>query len=180
MSPTPPERWMARALRLARHGLYTTAPNPRVGCVLVKEGRVIGEGWHERAGEPMPRFMPCVMPVKRRVEPRPMFPSSHALTRGEPVLARRHWSRLGWPRWSWPCAIPIPWWQDVASSACVERGSRSRRACSRMRRASSIPASLRAWPGGALRAHEDGDESRRTHGDAFRRVSVDHWPVRQA
>ncbi|WP_122983295.1 bifunctional diaminohydroxyphosphoribosylaminopyrimidine deaminase/5-amino-6-(5-phosphoribosylamino)uracil reductase RibD [Halomonas caseinilytica] len=52
MSPTPPERWMARALRLARHGLYTTAPNPRVGCVLVKEGRVIGEGWHERAGEP--------------------------------------------------------------------------------------------------------------------------------
>lgn len=52
MSPTPPESWMARALRLARHGLYTSAPNPRVGCVLVKEGRVIGEGWHERAGEP--------------------------------------------------------------------------------------------------------------------------------
>lgn len=52
MSPIPPESWMARALRLARHGLYTTAPNPRVGCVLVKEGRVIGEGWHERTGEP--------------------------------------------------------------------------------------------------------------------------------
>ncbi|WP_104202208.1 bifunctional diaminohydroxyphosphoribosylaminopyrimidine deaminase/5-amino-6-(5-phosphoribosylamino)uracil reductase RibD [Billgrantia saliphila] len=44
--------WMARALKLARRGLYTTHPNPRVGCVLVKNHRVVGEGWHERAGEP--------------------------------------------------------------------------------------------------------------------------------
>ena len=44
--------FMARALRLAERGLYTTTPNPRVGCVLVKDGRVVGEGWHERAGEP--------------------------------------------------------------------------------------------------------------------------------
>jgi diaminohydroxyphosphoribosylaminopyrimidine deaminase/5-amino-6-(5-phosphoribosylamino)uracil reductase len=43
---------MAQALRLAERGLYTTSPNPRVGCVLVKDGAVIGEGWHERAGEP--------------------------------------------------------------------------------------------------------------------------------
>jgi len=43
--------FMARALRLAERGLYTTTPNPRVGCVLVKDGCVIGEGWHERAGE---------------------------------------------------------------------------------------------------------------------------------
>jgi len=43
---------MARALELAERGLYTTDPNPRVGCVLVREGRVIGEGWHVRAGEP--------------------------------------------------------------------------------------------------------------------------------
>jgi diaminohydroxyphosphoribosylaminopyrimidine deaminase / 5-amino-6-(5-phosphoribosylamino)uracil reductase len=42
--------FMARALRLAERGVYTTTPNPRVGCVLVKEGRVVGEGWHERAG----------------------------------------------------------------------------------------------------------------------------------
>lgn len=42
---------MARALRLARLGLYTTDPNPRVGCVLVREGEVIGEGWHRRTGE---------------------------------------------------------------------------------------------------------------------------------
>src|SRR5690606_19839052 len=38
-------------LRLAGRGLYTTMPNPRVGCVLVKNGEVVGEGWHVRAGE---------------------------------------------------------------------------------------------------------------------------------
>jgi diaminohydroxyphosphoribosylaminopyrimidine deaminase/5-amino-6-(5-phosphoribosylamino)uracil reductase len=44
-------RYMSRAIRLASHGLFTTHPNPRVGCVLVKQGQIIGEGWHERAGE---------------------------------------------------------------------------------------------------------------------------------
>ena len=42
--------FMARALRLARKGLFTTTPNPRVGCVIVRDGAVVGEGWHERAG----------------------------------------------------------------------------------------------------------------------------------
>ena len=42
---------MARALRLAELGLYSTAPNPRVGCVIVKDGRRVGEGWHRVAGE---------------------------------------------------------------------------------------------------------------------------------
>ena len=41
---------MTRALALAERGLYTTTPNPRVGCVVVKDGAVIGEGWHESAG----------------------------------------------------------------------------------------------------------------------------------
>ncbi|HNL98875.1 MAG TPA: bifunctional diaminohydroxyphosphoribosylaminopyrimidine deaminase/5-amino-6-(5-phosphoribosylamino)uracil reductase RibD, partial [Accumulibacter sp.] len=44
--------FMARALRLAERGLQTTTPNPRVGCVLVRAGQVVGEGWHVRAGEP--------------------------------------------------------------------------------------------------------------------------------
>ena len=42
---------MARALQIAERGLWTTTPNPRVGCVLVKDGVVIGEGFHVRAGE---------------------------------------------------------------------------------------------------------------------------------
>ncbi|MGC2048425.1 MAG: bifunctional diaminohydroxyphosphoribosylaminopyrimidine deaminase/5-amino-6-(5-phosphoribosylamino)uracil reductase RibD [Gallionella sp.] len=43
--------WMAHALRLAEQGLYSTSPNPRVGCVLVANGRIVGSGWHQRAGE---------------------------------------------------------------------------------------------------------------------------------
>ena len=42
--------FMARALTLAEKGLYTTTPNPRVGCVIVADGSVVGEGWHEHAG----------------------------------------------------------------------------------------------------------------------------------
>ncbi len=43
---------MQRALELARLGLQTTTPNPRVGCVIVRDGEVVGEGWHRAAGEP--------------------------------------------------------------------------------------------------------------------------------
>ncbi|MEO1767194.1 bifunctional diaminohydroxyphosphoribosylaminopyrimidine deaminase/5-amino-6-(5-phosphoribosylamino)uracil reductase RibD [Thiobacter aerophilum] len=43
--------FMTRALRLAQRGLYTTTPNPRVGCVVVHQGVVVGEGFHERAGD---------------------------------------------------------------------------------------------------------------------------------
>ena len=43
---------MRRALALAEKGLYTTTPNPRVGCVVARDERVLGEGWHERAGGP--------------------------------------------------------------------------------------------------------------------------------
>ncbi|MEN6584648.1 MAG: bifunctional diaminohydroxyphosphoribosylaminopyrimidine deaminase/5-amino-6-(5-phosphoribosylamino)uracil reductase RibD [Sulfuricella sp.] len=43
---------MAQAMQLAQRGLYSTTPNPRVGCVLVRDGKVVGEGWHEKAGEP--------------------------------------------------------------------------------------------------------------------------------
>jgi diaminohydroxyphosphoribosylaminopyrimidine deaminase/5-amino-6-(5-phosphoribosylamino)uracil reductase len=52
MIPASDHRYMARALRLAERGLVSTDPNPRVGCVLVRAGEVVGEGWHERAGGP--------------------------------------------------------------------------------------------------------------------------------
>ena len=45
-------QFMQRALRLAQKGLYSTDPNPRVGCVLVKDEKIVGEGWHKKAGEP--------------------------------------------------------------------------------------------------------------------------------
>lgn len=46
------EYWMSQALQLARKGLYSTVPNPRVGCVVVKDNTLLAEGWHEYAGGP--------------------------------------------------------------------------------------------------------------------------------
>lgn len=46
------EYWMSQALRLARRGLYSTAPNPRVGCVVVKDDLLIAQGWHQITGGP--------------------------------------------------------------------------------------------------------------------------------
>ena len=43
---------MRRALSLAERGLFTTTPNPRVGCVIARDGKIVGEGWHEKAGGP--------------------------------------------------------------------------------------------------------------------------------
>ena len=43
--------FMARALQLAERGRYTTRPNPRVGCLIVNNGKVLAEGWHYRCGE---------------------------------------------------------------------------------------------------------------------------------
>ena len=46
------ELYMARALKLAQRGRFTTHPNPNVGCVIVNHGEIVGEGYHHRAGEP--------------------------------------------------------------------------------------------------------------------------------
>ncbi len=43
--------WLARAIELAKRGTRATAPNPRVGCVVAQGGTIVGEGWHQRAGE---------------------------------------------------------------------------------------------------------------------------------
>ena len=45
------EQYMRRAIELAKRGMGYTSPNPMVGAVIVKDGRIIGEGWHERYGE---------------------------------------------------------------------------------------------------------------------------------
>jgi diaminohydroxyphosphoribosylaminopyrimidine deaminase/5-amino-6-(5-phosphoribosylamino)uracil reductase len=62
--------FMTRALELAELGLYTTTPNPRVGCVLVRDGLVIGEGWHQRAGGPHAEIHALVDVTARGGDPR--------------------------------------------------------------------------------------------------------------
>lgn len=44
--------WMSKALQLARLGIYSTHPNPHVGCVIVADNQEVGQGWHQKAGEP--------------------------------------------------------------------------------------------------------------------------------
>jgi diaminohydroxyphosphoribosylaminopyrimidine deaminase/5-amino-6-(5-phosphoribosylamino)uracil reductase len=51
-NPVNDYQYMARAIQLAERGLFTTDPNPHVGCVLVRDGDIVGEGWHQQAGEP--------------------------------------------------------------------------------------------------------------------------------
>ena len=51
------EEHMLRALKLAKKGLFTASPNPMVGCVLVKDGEIIGEGYHEKFGGPHAEVM---------------------------------------------------------------------------------------------------------------------------
>jgi diaminohydroxyphosphoribosylaminopyrimidine deaminase/5-amino-6-(5-phosphoribosylamino)uracil reductase len=46
------QQHMAEALRLAERGLFTATPNPRVGCVIVRDGQAVGAGWHEKTGGP--------------------------------------------------------------------------------------------------------------------------------
>ncbi|MDN5680043.1 MAG: bifunctional diaminohydroxyphosphoribosylaminopyrimidine deaminase/5-amino-6-(5-phosphoribosylamino)uracil reductase RibD, partial [Ewingella sp.] len=46
------EKYMARAFELARLGRFTTTPNPNVGCVIVRDGEIVGEGYHIKAGGP--------------------------------------------------------------------------------------------------------------------------------
>lgn len=49
---TQDQIWMRRAIELARQGQYSTKPNPNVGCIIVKDGVVVGEGFHPKAGQP--------------------------------------------------------------------------------------------------------------------------------
>src|SRR5689334_6409055 len=52
MSVTTPTQFMSLALQLAERGQFTASPNPMVGCVIVQGNEIIGQGYHQRAGEP--------------------------------------------------------------------------------------------------------------------------------
>ncbi len=62
-------RWMRAAIALGRRGRGRTAPNPNVGCIIVKDGRAIGRGWTSRAAAPMPKPSRWKPPVPKRAAP---------------------------------------------------------------------------------------------------------------
>lgn len=73
-------KYMARALELAVRGMGHTRPNPMVGAVIVKDGRVIGEGWHEQYGGPhaeVNAFNNCTEDPKRATLYVSLEPCSH-------------------------------------------------------------------------------------------------------
>lgn len=65
---------MSRAIQLARKGFYTTRPNPSVGCVIVKDNQIIGEGYHQKPASPTPRCMHCAWLASLPVARPPMSP----------------------------------------------------------------------------------------------------------
>ena len=50
------QAWMKQAIALALQGQYSTKPNPNVGCVIVKDGQLLGTGYHPKGGQPMQKF----------------------------------------------------------------------------------------------------------------------------
>lgn len=54
------EKYMARAMKLAQRGRFTTHPNPNVGCVIVKDGEIVGKGFTIAQASRMLKCMPCV------------------------------------------------------------------------------------------------------------------------
>ena len=151
--------WMRRALDLARTVMYTTAPNPRVGCVIVRDGRVLGEGATQPPGGPHAEV--CAL--------------RDAQARGETVAGatlyvtlepcshhgrtRPAWTPCWPPRrraWWWRSATPIPWSTARAWRGCAPPASPSPPAFARgsagAQRGLHLPHESRA----ALGLDEDG------------------------
>ena len=127
---------MQRALTLAARGLETTDPNPRVGCVIAQRGRIVGEGWHERAGEAHAEVAALraagaqaagatvyvtLEPCSHHGRTPPCVEALVARARGAGRLRHRRSQPAGERR--------------AAPRRCAPRASPSRRDCSRRRRA---------------------------------------------
>ena len=84
MSAPSDEHYMALALELAARGRYSTAPNPCVGCVLVKDDTVVAEGFHRRAGGPHAEVDALTQAGGARAARRPTSPLNPAIIKAAP------------------------------------------------------------------------------------------------
>ena len=133
------EEYMRRALELARKGEGHTSPNPMVGCVVVKDGRIISEGYHEKYGEfhaernALTRctedtagadlyvtLEPCCHSGK---QPPCVKAILQAGISRAAIRARHHRVRISSlrkksPEYLWEAWIPIHWWQEKVYRSC--------------------------------------------------------------
>ena len=96
---TEAEQHMRRAIELAERGRHRVMPNPLVGCVLVKEGEVVAEGWHDHLGGLHAEQMAIADAEAKGISTRgalPMSRSSPAITSGGPLLAQSLSSGQEW------------------------------------------------------------------------------------
>jgi diaminohydroxyphosphoribosylaminopyrimidine deaminase/5-amino-6-(5-phosphoribosylamino)uracil reductase len=118
------EMYMARALKLAQRGRFTTHPNPNVGCVIVKDGEIVGEGFHYRAGEPHAEVHACAWRAKKRgatayvtLEPCSHHGRTPPCCEALIAAASRAWLRR--------CRIPIRRLPGAVCTVCSRKGSTS-------------------------------------------------------
>ena len=168
---------MARALELAARGLYTTTPNPRVGCVVARDGVVLGEGFHERAGAAHAEVNALADVVRRGHDARgatlvvTLEPCNrHGRTPPcvDAVLA------AGIARVVVAMADPNPGAGERSGAAA---GGGRRRRCRPRRGGGARPQSrlrLRDDARASLGAHQDRGQPRRTHGAGQWPEPVDH------
>ena len=126
--------YMARAIELARKGLYTTHPNPRVGCVIVRDGQIVGEGWHVRAGEPHAEVYALRAAGELARGATAYVTLSRAAIMAVPRRAPKGWSLPGSPAWWPPCKTLTRKSPGVASSVWPMPVSTCAAACSKPKR----------------------------------------------
>lgn len=107
------EIWMKRAIRLARKGIGSTHPNPRVGAVVVRHGEVVGTGWHRRAGEPHAEVLALAAAGNRARGATLYVTLSRARQPGARRPVRRRSSGPAFDKWCMPLPIRIHEWPEV-------------------------------------------------------------------